>query len=189
MKTIKVMEAVLQQKAYQVWHEGMLSRIPYEGYSKDDLPVYYAESPSQAKTICCEVDNYLIDGEHHKFTDLRVRRYKPCDKMLFEGHILTRNQIEYELEVRQRNAELDQLLTDNPDSMAYILKGGYYYRPNCAGYTDRKSRAGVYTLERAIKEVKGCSLGDNMRAIVIDKDEHNEMLRKEIEDLQTRLIE
>lgn len=33
-----------------------------------------------------------------------------------------------------------------------IKKGGYFYRPNCAGYTTRKIEAGRYTKEEAERE-------------------------------------
>ena len=33
--------------------------------------------------------------------------------------------------------------------MFLIMKNGYYYRPNAAGYTSNKEEAGRYTLEEA----------------------------------------
>ena len=72
--------------------------------------------------------------------------------------------------------------------MAYIVKGGRYYRSNHCGYTEFKSMAGIYTVSEAAMCVRGCDLGDNMRMILIDKDAHNAMIKERITDLQSRLI-
>ena len=179
----------IAEKAYNVWHVGMLSDNPHEGYSMSDLNVYYAETPSKAKTQCTLVWDYHIDGEEPKFTDIKVRRCKSADKVIFEGETITRSGIDRLIERRNRDSAVDKLLLDNPNSKAYILKGGLYYRPNSSGYTEFKQFAGVYDLEYAVSSVKSTSLSDYMRPIVIDVEEHNSMINKTITDLKTRLVQ
>jgi len=187
-KSISMEKLHIVEKAFNVWHEGMLDDHPEYGYRMEDLPVYYAETPSKAKSQCSIVYDYHINDEPAKFTDIRVKRCKSSDKVLFEGNVIERYNIDYILEERSRNEELDKLVQDNPSAMAYIRKRGAYYRPNHRGYTERQSKSGIYTIQEAVKEVKGCSLGDYMTAIVIDNAEHNEMLNKEITDLESRII-
>ena len=41
--------------------------------------------------------------------------------------------------------------------MKYLLrKGGYYYRPNSAGYTDSITHAGIFDKDYALSHAKGC---------------------------------
>lgn len=66
----------------------------------------------------------------------------------------------------------------------YIKKNGLYYRPNSCGYTERRFWAGVYT-EEEIKDHKGC---DELTFVEINVEEHNQILRKEIETIKSNLI-
>jgi hypothetical protein len=44
----------LIKKAFRIWHEGMLSDNPHEGYRIDEIPVTYADSPGEAKSLVTE---------------------------------------------------------------------------------------------------------------------------------------
>ncbi|CAA0152383.1 conserved hypothetical protein [Tenacibaculum maritimum] len=68
------------------------------------------------------------------------------------------------------------------------MKGGVYWRPNRSGYTDFKRFAGVYDLRDAIQTCKSSDPSRYERPVLINKDEHNEMISKTIADLETRII-
>jgi hypothetical protein len=38
----------------------------------------------------------------------------------------------------------------------YILKRGYYYRPDSKGYTDKKEEAGIYSFDEMKKHLEHC---------------------------------
>jgi len=153
--------------------------------------VYYGESIGKVKLKALNdleglTDRYL--QEHFTFLNCPVKRAPKLDKYLVDGVVKTLASIEYDLKVKERNDTLDKIISENPDGMAYIMKGGYYYRPNNCGYTEFISVAGIYPVKDAARSVKSCSLGDNMRMILINKDEHNAMINERIADLQSRLI-
>ena len=50
----------------------------------------------------------------------------------------------------------------------FIKKGGYYYRPNSCGYTERVHQAGLYTKEEA-QESERLSKGDCVAILAVDK--------------------
>jgi len=134
-----------------------------------------------------------MDGMVHKYTGkefnfltIPLVRAKYADKLNVGGEVKYQHQIDYNNKKQEQKKQLTELLANNPNSFAYIKKGGYYYRPNNCGYTEYISMAGIYKLEDAIKSVLHCS--DNMQAIIINTDEHNQMINERIADLQTRLI-
>lgn len=154
--------------------------------------IVYANTRSEAKTKALNelgYDEYLDKwGEPIGFLNIKILRHKMSDKYLVNGELKTKEQIDRDKSYRDRDEMLDKLLSDYPNSMAYIKKGYQYYMPNNCGYTELKEVAGIYTLEDAIQSVKHCSIDDNMQAIVINKEEHNNMITDKINDLKTRLI-
>lgn len=127
-------------------------------------------------------------GIEFSYITLRLKRSPDHDRFLIYGRIRSREDIEYDRKKDERDAEFKQLLADNPNSYAYIRKGGYYYQPNSCGYTEYKTQAGIYTLDQAVRECLGCSLSDYMMPILIDAIEHNQLLNKQIDALKSRLI-
>lgn len=81
-------------------------------------------------------------------------------------------------------ASINKILNDKKTTHCYIYKGGYY-RPNSCGYTDRVTRAGVYTKEDAIRHHEHC---DSLKLIPINNSEHNNLILDEIKELLTRII-
>lgn len=154
--------------------------------------VFYGDTRNEART---EALNHI---RHDNFTDkddepigllnIRMQRLKGADKILVDGVYKTVADIEYEKQKKEFNEKLDNLIIDNPNGYAYVRKGGSYYRPNSCGYTEFITRAGVYPIKEAVAEVRGCSLSDRMDVILIDIEAHNATLTKEIESLQSRLI-
>lgn len=80
--------------------------------------------------------------------------------------------------------ELDALAADASVTHCYISKG-MYYRPGSCGYTDFRHRAGVYKKSEALQHAKSCR---DLTLVPIDVKEHNEMLRKEANDILSRRI-
>lgn len=176
----------LIQKAYAL----NTSRFEEPYFAPDN--VVYATSRGKAKTMLWDQimsDGYTNDiGEEITFLNLPIRRAPNADKYEYFGKIMTKSDIDYQIRKRDRDLEFEDILIKNPNSFAYIQKGGRYYRPNCNGYTDYKWLAGVYTLEKAVSECKGCSLGDNMRPTLINIDEHNKMLEGYIKDFKEKML-
>lgn len=154
--------------------------------------VFYAETVGKVKYKILPVlyyDNLKdIKGEDMTYLTLKVLRSPENDKYLVDDKIKKMCDIEYDKEVKERNDNLDSILKENPNGFAYIKKGGYYYRPNNNGYTEYIIEAGVYPISEAVSSVKHCSLRDNMKMIVIDKDEHNLMVENKIKELKSRII-
>lgn len=133
--------------------------------------------------------DYDSNGDEFTYISVRLKRSPDHDRFMIDGKLKSRQDIEYNLNMRERDEEFKKLLADNPNSYAYIRKGGYYYKPNNCGYTEFQSYAGVYSLEEAVRACLNTSLSDYMRPILINNiDEHNEMINKQIASLQQRLI-
>lgn len=178
------MKYKLLEKAWQI----DLSKVN-EGYLYNQ-DIVYAETRGKAKVKYSVWDYYTLFDENENFTylNLPVIRCKEADKYEVNGKPMTKSKIEYYEKIDKREAEFDKLLKDNPNSYAYIKKRGTYYRPNCNGYTNERLAAGVYTLEKAVSECKGCDLSDNMHPVLIDIEEHNTYILKHIEDFKSRLL-
>lgn len=174
----------LVQKAYRVDY----SRIE-EGYLASET-VCYADSLNQARSkLFNEIryDGWLLYISQNEVTYLNIPviRSKNNDKFEFEGEILSLNAIERLLKRREREELLNALLADPIHRFCYIRKNGYYYRPKSTGYSEYRTNAGVYTIEKGVYEAMSC---DDLTIIPIDIDEHNEMLINEINELKSKLI-
>lgn len=120
---------------------------------------------------------------------LKMKRQPASDMYLIGGSLKPKAQIELEEKIKYKNEELDNILLQNPPTcMCYIRKGGYYYRPNNAGYTEYIIEAGVYTLVDAVSSVRNTGYYDHMSAILIDPVVHNKMINDKIEELKSKLI-
>ena len=149
--------------------------------------VVYADTRNQAKTLLLKNawDMGLKNtGYEITYLNIPVIRYKQSDKIWFEGGYFTKNKIEQKKYDRQRNLELDNILSDKTITHCYIRKGSYY-RPNASGYTDMLHRAGVFTKLDAVISAKSCH---ELRIIPINITEHNKLIQTEINELQTRIL-
>lgn len=152
----------------------------------------YGETQGKAKVAALSMvlesgcQNYL--NEDFTFSTLRIKRAPQYDKFIVDGVFRSAYQIEHDKKIADRKNEMSKLLADNPDGYAYIMKGGYYYKPNNCGYTEYKTYAGVYSLQDAVRSTLSSSLNDYLRPILIDIDEHNSMINSQIESLKNRLI-
>lgn len=152
--------------------------------------VYMAETKGKAKAAAMLDIEGMKDKWEDEITFLTVRleRSPYNDLYLANGERKTKARIESDKIYQERADRLRNLIISNPDAKAYIKKGGYLYRPNACGYTERKIEAGVYTVQEAVQSVLGSSLGDYMDVVIINIDEHNKMINDYIETLKTRLI-
>jgi len=173
----------LHQKAWEINPNRLLE--PW--FSGDE--VYYGTRGQAKSSALPDYDAArTCSDEEITYLNIPIRRAKNMDKYLVNGEIKTRSQIEYDEEKACKFAEIDDTVSNNPNSKAYIRKGGYYYRPDCNGYCSSVLDAGVYSVQEAAKSVKRSSLGDCMALILIDKEDHNRAINNRIADLKTRLI-
>lgn len=160
-----------------------------EGYLMTQT-IVHADSRGKAKTKIMHELRYddlklCYTDAPVTFLNVPISRVPECDKVDFAGEILTKEMVRDKLRERERHSELDAILENPETQYCYIMKGGYYYRPNSCGYTDRKYRAGIYTKEYAVSDARSCS---ELRIIPIDVSEHNQMLTNVIEDMMSRMI-
>lgn len=146
------------KKAYKVWHEGMLSDNPHEGYTIDDLPVVYADSPSKAKSIAKEPFDWTLEDEEPKYTDLKVRRASGKDILEFEGTERERWIIEMIKNQRERIEKRKKAVERFSDDTLFYIQNGYvgnsvlWWGKNSNGYTTNINKAGLYTKEEVLKK-------------------------------------
>lgn len=177
------MKLEIVKKAYEL----NLEKI--EGGEYTTPSISYAETRGKAKNEILEDIQYgglrtRWIGEEVNYQNIPIRRAKELDIVLFEGQEVKRWRVEDILNQRERESELDRLLNDPDVTYCYIRKGSYY-RPNSNGYTDFRTKAGVYTKQDAVRKAKHCN---ELRLEVVDIEEHNQLIRDEINELSTRLI-
>lgn len=145
--------------------------------------IIYADTKGQAKTMFY-LDEYTVNGQYCNFLTIPIIRAKYADKVLYKGETYIRSILEKKLATQSRHAELDKLIKGDA-KLYYILKHGVYYRPDCSGYTNFKSQAGVYEVKDAVTQAKSC---EDLILIPVDIEEHNALINKKIEILKKGLI-
>lgn len=128
---------------------------------------------------------YSDDDEDLTYITIPVIRAKEHDKQLYDGEWLTPNVIYQKKYEKERNVEFDNILNDNSITHCYIKKGPYYC-PNWGGYTDHRTKAGIYLKDEAVKHARSVN---EIQLYPIDIKEHNLMIMEEINNLRSRLIE
>jgi len=173
-----------KSKAYKI----NFSKIE-EGYLASEQ-VCYADNRNEARSILLKevrYDNWKLkySDEELTYLNIPVIRAKYCDKIYFEGKLITRSEHEQLIQKRERFAELDKILNDPTIEYCYIIKRVAFYRPNSSWYTDKQSRAGVYSKSEAVCEAKSC---DQITIRPIDIEHHNKLLESGISYLNSRLL-
>jgi hypothetical protein len=182
---INNMKYKIAQKAYEI----DFSKIE-EGFLYDSSGfITYSETRNKAKTQLLEkayCESICLRGEEDEVTYLTipVLRCKEADKYFFEDKQISLYKIEEILSERKRLSVLDGILNNENIKYCYIIKGSYY-RPNACGYTDLKSKAGVYTKEDAVSSAKSCR---DIYLEIIDIKDHNKMIQIEIRDLENKIL-
>jgi len=157
------MEIQIHQKAYKVWHEGMLNENPHEGYTIEELPVTYADTPSEAKRKADLLSDYEIDGEEHKFTDIRVKRAKNADWIFdSDGKKIRRWELVEREKNKKRIEEETEKLNKFPDGTYFYVQSGYV--GNCVMWWAKGNRGYQVDIEKAEMYTKDEILNDFIKA-------------------------
>ena len=180
------MKPQIIQKAFHVWHEGMIGYGPEIANSVDETEIVYASTPGKAKSKASEWSFWQIDGQDPSYIDLKCRRAKGADLVVFEGKEVERYLIDSILLDRKREAKLNSFLNDDTLTHCYICKHGLYYKPNSIGYSNLKQNAGLYTIQEGVSHAISCSELWLERTNVED---HNKLLNEAIKKLQESLIQ
>lgn len=171
------------RKAYKVYHEGMISDNPYEGYTIKELPVVYAKTIGEAKNKAPEVHDYEIDGEPHKYTDLRAIRAKDDDEVLYEGDRMIRSWAEYKVKEKERKERMMQLPDDEQyyvqDARNYVGNAVLWWGLNSCGYVTDLKKAQKYTKEEIVSK-----FGEGRETDIIWPASHVEGAIREYVDMQ-----
>ena len=145
------------KKAFKVWHDGMLNSNPNEGYSIEELPLTYGDTPGEAKVNASEIYDFEIDGETHKYTDLKVRRAKGGDWVLYEGEKIRRNDLEYRTKEANRIDKRRKSVESFSDDSMFYIQNGYvgnavlWWGLNSNGYVCDIHKAQAYTKQYVLK--------------------------------------
>lgn len=85
-----------------------------------------------------------------------------------------------------KQAQISKIVRNSKITHCYIYKTcrGYYMSDYC-GYTDSRTKAGVYFKEDAVKEAERC---EDITILPINIIDHNKNIVDAIKDLSTRLI-
>lgn len=175
----------LIEKAYTI----NKSNLNEAWFITDD--VFYADTVGKAKQLVFQEHDFkygdITDrfGDKITFITLKVKRAPIYDKYLVDGEIKTKLQIERYNHEKKRIENLNAIYSLNPNSFAYIMKNGVYYRDNYRGYVHNQEYAGVYNIKEAVDYAIRCS---ELTIILIDPIKHNEKINSHIELLKSHLI-
>lgn len=148
------------EKAFVVWHRGMLDENPHEGYTMDSLPIVYAKSHGEAKSKASEPHDFKLYGEYPKFTDLKARRAIGADKVMFEGNKITRWQMEAKISTQKRNDVRRSKIESYPDAATFLVQNGFcgnylIFWQEGGGYTSDISKAEIFTKDEILSRFIG----------------------------------
>ena len=147
-----------------------------------------ADTRNQARSLLLkqiEEASLSYSDDPIEYKNIPVVRYDKEDVFLIDSIEVTREQLEKNKKQKKFIAALTALEQDSSVIYCYIRKGGYLYKPNYVGYTEKYPDAGVYTKKDAISAAKGCS---ELILEPIDADKHNAMLNQAIEELKSKTL-
>lgn len=157
----------LLKKAFKVWHDGMISENPYEGYTFSELPVVYAENVTEAKQLCEEPFDFLTkENLKPTFIDLKVRRAKHRDIIIFEGIKMERINMDMIIKERERIKKRKELVEKFSDDTTFYIQNGFvgnsilWWALNGHGYTTDIFNAQIYTKKEVLERFVNGRLSD-----------------------------
>lgn len=186
------------KKAFKLTVKDMVIDEPWH---YDDI-IVYADSHGEAKSKGAhefeygKIEDYSqrnYKGEPYRdieFTDIRARRIKKKDKVLFEDKWVSKERLDQIKWERQRDEDAKQLWINNPDGIAVVWAGCYnsYWGSNHSGYSSKIENAGKYSTEEAYSIVKNSDYSRQEKVILLDVNKYNSELEKQIEKLKSSMI-
>lgn len=146
-------------KAYTVWHDGMIGSCEAEKYLIDEVPVVYASSPGQAKLLQRECESWEINGRPHQYIDLKCKRAKDSDIVLFEGQEMERRYAKEFISSRKIYSQKLRRLNKYPDDALFYIQSGFsgnaliLWAQNSCGYTTHVERAHRFTKQEIERHI------------------------------------
>jgi len=141
------------KKAYKVWVDGdEFNDYPFFG-NPDDLDCVFADTHGQAKQCC--------DFEYDLYIDIRVRRSKGDDRVMYKGYQTSRDNVIYQLKSEKIKTDRTKRLKKFPkDSLFYVQRGYqgfvgnsvYLWGVNGNGYTINPDKAHKYSLDEVVEK-------------------------------------
>lgn len=151
------MKLKIIEKAYIVYHDGMIGYRPEKYQSWEDIEPVYAETPSKAKNSGHYAWDYEVcDNEYPEYLDLKVRRAKWADIVEYDGKVRKRAQVEWQIERDKEKARKRALIEKYPDDTLFYIQRGYvgnsvlWWELNSCGYTCKFERAQTYTKKEVL---------------------------------------
>lgn len=153
------------KKAYIVWHSGMISDHPEEGYRIDEIPPVFAESHAQAKSKSTLHLEYEIDGREPIWTDLKVKRAFGADLVEFMGAEVPRHRANAKKERIQRESQIQNEINSSDSDFFYLQTGVIgnclvFWALNGRGYTCHLDQAHLFSKEEAIQRSRNIRQSD-----------------------------
>lgn len=159
-----------------------------EGYLYDDITCR-AKTRSKAKSILLNKSEVLGMqnrwGDDISYLNIPVVRCKEIDLIEYNGEIISRTAIKWNIKKEKHKKELTEILENPNITHCYIKKRGLYYRDNYCGYVEERLGAGIYTKKEACYHADGCL---ELTVIPIDTKEHNDYINNHINKLKNRII-
>lgn len=181
------------QKAFKLTVDDLTGEYWYY----DDI-IVYAETHGEAKSKGlvefdgAEVEDYKAfrDRRDVKFTDIKARRIKKYDKTLYEGKLLTQEEIKSKEWEKNRDEEARLIWENNPQGIAVVWAECYgsYWGFNKCGYSSTLENAGKYSTKEAYEIVKGNCHSRGEKVILIDKEDYNKKIEDKITELSERYL-
>jgi len=150
--------------------------------------IMYYETRGKAKKDLAELHScygVTINNEPISFLNIPIKRCKKADIVLYKNKPIQKYMIEAIKRLDEHNKKLDDFLENDEVEFCYIRKHGSYYRWGYAGYTGFKHKAGIYSKEDAVKHCKNII---ELECIPINIEEHNAILKTEIDEIKKGII-
>lgn len=175
---MKIPKHTIEKKAYIVWHRGMIDTYSYEGFlSIHEIPVTYAECETDAKRKAKDLLNdYFIDGQPHKYSDIKTKRSLNQDYIKLEedflhhkkNEVVKRHHLHYNIDLHKKKEERKKIVESyHPDTKFYIQSGYVgnsvlWWRKNSSGYTTNIDDAQQYSRNEILKSHLNCRDEDHI---------------------------
>ena len=154
MKNDKIKKGHVILRAYRIYHDGLLvGDYSHDEYIINNSELVYGKTAGEAKSKASYMDEGSL-GRPIKYTDIKARRERSCDIVLFEGDEVERWRMDLELKEREREKKMMQLPDDEmfyvQDARDYVGNAVLWWGLNSFGYVTDLKRAQKYTKQEVI---------------------------------------